>query len=206
MRLAISGVEGSGKSTLVKLLHERFPKYQTATEGVDEIIQRFRSVMMMPASAPVITVIEELRKKPEAYLEFQRQLSQYRAEVEGRTPDIFCDRAHMDGAAFASLYLYGAKELPFQYLRGYMADCAARTKQTYDLILYLPVPQWSVSSEGRRRTELNYLHQFDYTLRGLYHQHGIEIHELKDKTPEGRLMEAVIAMVNGPLRSTRHDP
>jgi predicted ATPase len=207
VKIAVSGCEGSGKTTLVNALARGFPggTHKVLPEGVDEVINRYREFLKMPEKSSVIDVINRLRLIPQSYLDFQRVLSQYRAELENSMTDVICDRAHLDGAAFASLHLYNAGAGGVQFLQNYIQEMGRRTAEMYDLIFYLPPPEWTTLSEGRRLTEKDYLYQFDLTLRGLYHRFHIEVVELKSKTVGDRVTEALDRINCGPFRRTRYD-
>lgn len=207
MRVAISGVEGAGKTSLAKAVgiqvRERLKReFFLVPEYTEEALQSLGMFPNFYLQYPnLIDQISWLRRNdPTNNFAWHRAMSEHKYAAEIAHEDTISDRPHIDGAAYVLMFLQD--KIPDSILHAFVQESIRKSHERYDLIIYLEPPQWDRKDEGRRRTDIGYLTHLDAIMRGLYAQAGIELLQIpgNDIGVETRAKAVVRRMINGPLR------
>lgn len=183
MKIAFTGPEGSGKTTLATAVHEAFPGLALIPELVEETLKAesfWRGSM--------IESLRALRQDPEKSLYFQAALSVAKADEEAKIGYRVSDRTQMDGLAYTLFYARDAlkrdedaKLLISRFTHRFQLAA-------YDYIFYVPRGEFA-KGDGRRETGVARIAAWDFLLRGLYQAYGVRLIELNEESVEGRLRE-----------------
>lgn len=181
MKIAITGPEGSGKTTLAKRVVEEFPHLVLIPELVEETL-RAENLWL----GNMIESLRALRNQPEESLNFQAALSVAKAHAESSVENRVSDRTQMDNLAYTLFYSYMFLE-DDEIANSLISKVVSRFHRSqYDFVFYLPTSSFA-ESEERREVGIARITALDGLLRGLYHANRISLFELTESTIEGRL-------------------
>jgi len=159
-KIAISGTEGTGKTTLASEVSKRY--------GVPVIPEFARDVAQEMG-------IKELRKiSPEKTLEFQKAILSLKKAEEAKHTSFIADRSTADNMAY---YLrWCARDLDDKCNEEYVEGCRRQLK-TYDLVVILPWDVIPLERDGFRTAKRYYQYEMQCTILGILMDHGIP-HEI----------------------------
>lgn len=181
MKIAITGPEGSGKTTLAKKIVEKFPNLVLIPELVEETL-RAEGLWL----GNMIESLRALRNRPEESLNFQAWLSIAKAHAESDVQNRVSDRTQMDNLAYTLFYSYTFLQ-DDEIANSLIARAVSRFHQSqYDYVFYLPISGFA-EGEERREVGIARITALDGLLRGLYQANRVPLFELTESTIEGRL-------------------
>lgn len=181
MKIAITGPEGSGKTTLAKRVVEEFPHLVLIPELVEETL-RAEDLWL----GNMIESLRALRNQPEESLNFQAALSVAKAQAESKSQSRVSDRTQIDNLAYTLFYSYTYLQ-DDEIANSLIAKAVSRFHQSqYDYVFYLPISNFA-ESEDRREVGIARITALDGLMRGLYQANRIPLLELTESTIEGRL-------------------
>lgn len=162
MKIAISGSEGTGKSTLSRELAKEF--------GIPRIKEGVRDYMKRHG-------IENLRDmSPQEYMKMQWYLLDSKIEQESSLGSFVADRSVADNVAYTLRWC--GRDFTEKMLGKYVQLAREHAQNTYDLILYLPWGKISVEDDGVRDTRKWYLYEIDRLIWGILKDWNLPVVEI----------------------------
>lgn len=154
MLIAISGSQGSGKTTTLNALKERgYP-----------IIERKTSRSILEEWG---VTLQEVNNNPELTVNFQIEISQrkYADEAAAIESDEvwFTERTHSDLFTYALVSL-GKDNQYSEWLNQYFEDCKKYNEISYDAVFYLTAGHFNVEHDGVRGSNDHYSRMVDLTM------------------------------------------
>jgi len=151
MRIAISGSEGTGKSTLSRVLAREF--------GVPRVREGVRKYMDSHC-------IDNLRDMSSyEYMKMQWFLLNEKIEQENSLGSFVADRSVADNVAYVLRWC--ARDFSDAMLDDFIKTAREHAQETYDLILYLPWGEMPIESDGVRSTRKWYQYEIDRLVWGI---------------------------------------
>lgn len=156
MRIAISGAQGLGKSTLIKDFLVNYPMYSTPDQSYRDIIKD-----------------KELKHSREADEETQRIIFNHLVTNQkkyGRKDNVIFDRCPLDNIAY-SLWLH-AKGLVSKEFIDECLPILQESISTLDVIFYIPLSKFNrktkeIEDDGMRDTDATYQKEMDNIFQAL---------------------------------------
>lgn len=163
MRIAITGVPGTGKTTLTKLIGE----YTTL-----EVIPEIENVVMQEMGFADVIKLRDARGIPGLIDNFFRSLDRKIHEETTRNHFV-ADKTVFDmGARWFGRMWPDATSKQHDQVREAMVACAHQKR--YDMLFYLPLHSERAVHDNSLRTSDFYLrYQRDLLLRGLLSEHNV---------------------------------
>lgn len=151
--VAISGSQGSGKSTIISKLEEQgFPIIDRKTS---------RSIL-----SDWNTSLQEVNNNPTLTTQFQEEIIKRKAEDEYHA--LKSSHIWFTERTFADLFTYAVVSLGkdnnfSEWLNDYYRQCM-RYNQTYDLVYYLKAGHFAPEKDGTRGDNIHYSRMVDLTM------------------------------------------
>ena len=163
MKIAITGAQGVGKTTLAKQINQEYPDFSILPE------------------AARLAVEAGYKLDHTATTETELWLIDKQIELEGLESKWVADRCGIDLLAYIHHLFSKEKDL---------IEFAAQTLvprfRKYDLVLYLPGGQFAIEDDGLRTTDIKFQQDIDKQVRDILTKHQIPFVEIIG-TPEERL-------------------
>jgi hypothetical protein len=189
MKIAISGVSSTGKSTLTRALSQAlgipgFIDTDLHEKTWDLLTQHGR----MPSTQhfPSMT--------PEEHINFERAIHIVQRDTFYKVPRGIFDESSLDFLNWYYVACAPHPELIAHDELAYMVRDIWVQTRSYDAILYLPFGFLPVVNDDRRFINEHQLRHWDYSLQGLLHEAGdigVNIITLESTNPTARLEEAL---------------
>lgn len=187
--VAISGAQGTGKSTTIEVLKDSFHR------KVDDF-KASRSVMNSMG-----TSISDFSKNPQKMMEFQEQLlcakiqndsklkvKHKRNPFSNRTPVVIVERSLIDLAAYAIEWTRTEEVDAYsihQWCGNYVDRCLLFNKELYSRTFLLPIGKFDMVDDGVRAS-VDSQESIHKAMRRLYLQNGDYWQYVQGDTPEDR--------------------
>lgn len=167
MRLGITGVPGSGKTTLTNLI---------GTNTNLAVLQEVENVVLREMGYEHLTHLVEAKGVPGLIENFFLSLDR-KKEFETVSSHFVCDKTVFDyGARWFARMWKEATPQEHEKVRQAMADYARQG--IYDKIIHLPFhPERALSGNDHRTQDMNLLYKRDLVLRGLFSHYGVKVEE-----------------------------
>lgn len=157
MKITISGTEGTGKTTLVKAVSERY-KIPMISEYAREIAKEMNILNLRQMS------LEETYK-------FQNEVLKRKIEEESKHNSFIADRSTIDNLAY---YLrWCGRDIRDELTQEYMNKCVKQLK-LYDKVFVLPWNSVPHEVDGFRTTKLFYKYEMHCLIIGLLQENEID--------------------------------
>jgi predicted ATPase len=157
MRLAISGTQNSGKSTLVKAFLQKWPMYATPAKTYRDVIKENNlSHSSNTTEETQLLILDHLTQSLDTHKDIKH---------------IIYDRCPLDCLAYT---LHAAeKDLVSEDVLGVTVDIVRRSLKNLDIIFWLKYdPAIKIVDDGTRDTNLNYIREIDDIFAGLFEQYS----------------------------------
>jgi predicted ATPase len=159
MLVAISGSQGSGKSTIIQEIEKR--GYKVVNRKTSRSILTDWGVTLQQVNNDhelTKKFQDEIIKRKQEDEEFERA----HAEMHGPDP-VFTERTYADLFTYALISL-GKDNEHSEWMDHYYNECMKR-QQSYGLVFYLPAGMFSVVHDGVRGSNQHYSTMVDVTMR-----------------------------------------
>lgn len=176
MLVAVSGSQGSGKSTIIKKI-KKVGQYKTVERKTSRSILDDWGVSL-----------QEVNNKPELTMQFQDEISKRKFEDEQHAIESFdlwfTERTHADLFTYALVSL-GKDNRYSDWLSNYYQTCM-RYNQKYELVYYLRAGHFNIEHDGVRGSNVHYSRMVDLTMldatQQMVHSSKLTIIETPDLT------------------------
>lgn len=176
--IAIVGAESSGKSTLIKQLHELIPGVRVIS-GLSRQVMSESSLELQPATGLNLMQL----------MEFQNRISELRIKLEMESPTPFIeDRSSIDSFAYA-LASCAREDDAQEWLSYYYEDNYLHALNIYHHFFALPSGVFPVVEDGIRNTLKFNAQMMYYLITGILVAEGLNFNiitssSIKDRTSE----------------------
>ena len=175
MRIALSGAQGTGKTTLIKELKTLLPNYTVYDEVVRNLIKRTGIFINREADdySQITITNEQVRLASETYFKKENALFD-RCIIDSHS---FTEYDYKNGTVSKKTYNYSQQMflMVFKYF-------------PYDLVIYIP-PKIKLIEDGVRDTEVAYRDEINKIMRRQISRKGVASHVLTGVSLEDRIKE-----------------
>lgn len=165
MKIAITGAQGVGKTTLAQQINKDFPDFKILPEAA------------RLAKEAGHNLDESSTTETELWL-IAKQI-----ELESAESKWVADRCAIDLLAYIH-HLFAEETALLEFATKTLAS----RFNNYDLVLYLPSGQFAIEEDGVRNTDLKFQQEIDKKIRHILEKHKIPFVEITG-SPEERLVK-----------------
>ncbi len=172
MKIAITGAQGVGKTTLVKQINKDFPDFKILPEAA------------RLAKEAGYNLDQTATKETEMWL-IAKQI-----ELENEEGKWVADRCAIDALAYIH-YLFPEEADLIEFATKTLVP----NFNKYDLVLYLPSGEFPIEDDGVRTTDIKFQEDIDRYVRDILEKHKIPFVKIIG-TPEERLAKVRNLLLN----------
>ncbi|MDP9249535.1 MAG: ATP-binding protein [bacterium] len=165
MKIAITGAQGVGKTTLARQIQKDYPDFQILPEAARLALEAGHNL------------------DHTATAETERWLIAKQIELESADNKWIADRCGIDLLAYIQ-HLFSEEPALIEFA----AKTLVPRFSNYDLVLYLPSGQFAIEDDGVRTTDIKFQQAVDRKIRGVLEKHKIPFMEIVG-SPEERLSQ-----------------
>jgi len=181
MRIAFTGAQGTGKTTLISKLKYTLPNYVIYDEVVRKLVKRTGISINREADdySQIAITNEQVRLASESYFKKENALFD-RCIIDSHS---FTEHDYKDGLVSKKTYNYSQQMflMVFKYF-------------PYDLVIYIP-PKIELIEVGVRDTEVAYRDAIDKIMKRQILRRGVISHNLKSVSLENRIEEIKLLLM-----------
>lgn len=194
MRIAISGVSSTGKSTLARQVGQQL--------GIPclldvDIHDKAWALLEKRGLMPKTKFFPDLSK--EEHIEFERAVCKSWWDMEEILSHGIFDESPLDFINYFYSVCAAHRDIMPPVELKYLIDESWKRIKTYDIIWYLPFGKLNIVEDGRRFTNQNQLEYWDYSLRGLVEEarnRGVDVRMMDPSILPERVAEVVHSIMS----------
>lgn len=170
MKIALSGSGSTGKSTLSKIISEKY-NIPMIPEFAREVAEEMK--------------LENIRKlTPDLSFTFQKNILNRKISEEKKYETFIADRSTADVAAY--YFRWCCRDMDEDRNKQYIENCFKNLK-TYDKIILLPWNSIPVEADGFRSAKLYYQYEMHCLVLGILNDQKIDYEIMVEKSLEDRI-------------------